>query len=221
MQYIPSNPIESWHKSLKIQAKDKEVMAKFSLAGAANHIMKIADQLEQQGHHAVIKFRSIRTAEYTQYSDLELFPGPVQSLIVDQLKQAMKAIDEGEPPKRELEDDLICQCLFYRSYQLPCRYIWQFQLFHDVITARDWRRWANMFEDGGSEIYESTTKTYAIKEIHEVIGGPSKGWRRGGNIMFAYPGCGNEGTQQVLRISCKARNGRMGSQQRQTGLTNL
>lgn len=33
----------------------------------------------------------------------------------------------------------------------------------------------NMFEDGGFEIYESTTKTYAIKEIHEVIGGPSKG----------------------------------------------
>lgn len=31
-----------------------------------------------------------------------------------------------------------------------------------------------MFEELGFEIYESTTKTYAIKEIHEVIGGPPK-----------------------------------------------
>lgn len=31
-----------------------------------------------------------------------------------------------------------------------------------------------MFEDGGFEIYESTTRTYVVDEIHDAIGGPSK-----------------------------------------------
>lgn len=31
-----------------------------------------------------------------------------------------------------------------------------------------------MSEEGGFNIYKSTTKTYAIKEIHDVIGGPPK-----------------------------------------------
>lgn len=31
-----------------------------------------------------------------------------------------------------------------------------------------------MFEDGSFEIYESTTKTYAVDEIYETIGGPSR-----------------------------------------------
>ena len=79
-------------------------------------------------------------------------------------------------PKGELEDDLLCQCNFYRGYQyqLPCQHIWQFHLMNGVITPNDWTRWASIFGDSGFEIYETTTKTYAIKEIHSVIGGPAK-----------------------------------------------
>ena len=43
-----------------------------------------------------------------------------------------------------------------------------------VITSHDWIRWASIFGDSGFEIYENTTKTYAIKEIHSTIGGPAK-----------------------------------------------
>ena len=43
-----------------------------------------------------------------------------------------------------------------------------------VITSHDWTRWASIFGDSGFEIYETTTKTYAIKEIHSVIGGPAR-----------------------------------------------
>lgn len=43
-----------------------------------------------------------------------------------------------------------------------------------VITSHDWTRWASIFGDSGFEIYENTTKTYAIKEIHCVIGGPAR-----------------------------------------------
>ena len=40
--------------------------------------------------------------------------------------------------------------------------------------GHDWIRWASIFGYSGFEIYENTTKTYAIKEIHSAIGGPAK-----------------------------------------------
>ena len=43
-----------------------------------------------------------------------------------------------------------------------------------VITSHDWTRWASIYGDSGFEIYENTTKTYAIKEVHSVIGGPAR-----------------------------------------------
>ena len=81
---------------------------------------------------------------------------------------------KSEPPKSDLGDELTCQCKFYRSYQLPCRHLFQYNLINNVITSRDWHKWASMFEDGGFEIYESTTKTYAVDEIYETIDGPSR-----------------------------------------------
>ena len=45
---------------------------------------------------------------------------------------------------------------------------------HDVIIQHDWERWTFMFENGGFEIYESTIKTYVIKEIHDAIGGSNR-----------------------------------------------
>ena len=42
------------------------------------------------------------------------------------------------------------------------------------VTQHDWTRWASMFEDSGFEIYETTIRTYAVAEIHEVIEEPVK-----------------------------------------------
>ena len=42
------------------------------------------------------------------------------------------------------------------------------------ITSHDWTKWASIFGDSGFEIYETTTKIYAIKEIHSVIGRPAR-----------------------------------------------
>lgn len=44
-----------------------------------------------------------------------------------------------------------------------------------VITTHDWTKWASIFgDDGGFEIYETTTKTYTSNEIYNVIGGPTR-----------------------------------------------
>lgn len=81
----------------------------------------------------------------------------------------------GQLPKGELTDDLSYQCKFYRGYQLPCQHIWQFHLISRVITSHDWTKWASIFgDDGGFEIYETTTKTYTSNEIYTVIGGPTR-----------------------------------------------
>ena len=43
-----------------------------------------------------------------------------------------------------------------------------------AFSNSDWARWAYMFEEGGFEIYESTTKEYVIKDVYEEPDGPSK-----------------------------------------------
>ena len=96
LQCMTTNSVEAWHKSIKSHAEGKESMTKFSLIGCALHALKIADQWEQRAEKAAIQFRTTRTAECAEYPDLELFPGPVQSLLVEQLKEAIKCIDESE-----------------------------------------------------------------------------------------------------------------------------
>jgi hypothetical protein len=44
----------------------------------------------------------------------------------------------------------------------------------NAFAEADWKRWAYMFEEGGFEIYESTTKEYATKDIYDEPDGPSK-----------------------------------------------
>lgn len=58
--------------------------------------MKIADQWELRDEESAVKFRAYQSAECQMYPELAKFPGPVQQLIVGQLKKAMDAQDEGE-----------------------------------------------------------------------------------------------------------------------------
>ena len=42
------------------------------------------------------------------------------------------------------------------------------------FTEADWNRWASLFEEGGFEIYENTTKEYVMRDIYDKPDGPSK-----------------------------------------------
>ncbi len=49
-----------------------------------------------------------------------------------------------------------------------------------VITTHDGTKWASIFgDDGGFEIYETTTKTYTSNEIYNVIGATRHILKRG------------------------------------------
>ena len=44
-----------------------------------------------------------------------------------------------------------------------------------VITSHDWTKWASIFgDDGGFEIYETSTKTYRSNERYTVVAGPAR-----------------------------------------------
>ena len=95
LQVMTTNAVESWHHSLKIHAQGKGSMLRFSLSGVAMHTLKIADQWELREQEAATRFRAYQSAECRLYPELAMFPGPVQQLIVGQLKKATEAQDQG------------------------------------------------------------------------------------------------------------------------------
>ena len=96
LQVTTTNPVESWHHSLKIHAQGKGAMLRFSLSGVAIHTLKTADQWELREQETAVKSRAYQSAECQVYPELAKFPGPIQQLMVAQLKKATEARDQGE-----------------------------------------------------------------------------------------------------------------------------
>ena len=71
-------------------------MLRFSLIGCSNHILKIGDQWERRDHDTAVTWRSYQSAECQKYPLLAKFPRPIQALIVEQLKKAVAATEQGE-----------------------------------------------------------------------------------------------------------------------------
>lgn len=53
-------------------------------------------QWKDQWEDCLRSLQTTRMPECAEYPGLKLFPGLVQSLLVEQLKEAMKSIDEGK-----------------------------------------------------------------------------------------------------------------------------
>ena len=140
-----------------------------SLSGVAKHVLKIADQWELREEETAVNFRTQQSAECSMYSHLADLPGPIQKLMVGQLKKAMEAQDEGE-------SWLICALIILTIIKsgLPCSHLWQFNLMSNPFAEADWKRWVYMFEEGGFEIYESAIKEYVTRDIYDEPDGPSK-----------------------------------------------
>ena len=100
LQVPGTNPVESWHASLKKHAEGKRAIKKFSLLGCATHVLKIGDRWEQRARDAMVHWRSYQRAECKDYPYLAKFPSPVQDLIVDEMKKGRNAALEGKPKDR-------------------------------------------------------------------------------------------------------------------------
>ena len=95
LQVMTTNAVEAWHHSLKTHAGGKEIMENFSLSWVINHVLTIDDHWEQLALDVDQLWFKTRVAECSDYLELAEFPGLVQSLIVDRLKAAKKANEEG------------------------------------------------------------------------------------------------------------------------------
>ena len=95
LQVMTTNSVEAQHHSLKIHAGGEEVMETFSFSGVTGYVLNIGDRWEQQAFEVEDVWFKTRLVECTEYPpELAQFPGPVQSLIHDQLQAAKKADKE-------------------------------------------------------------------------------------------------------------------------------
>ena len=148
-------------------------MVTFSLTGAAIHVIRIGDQWKNRASQELISFRITTTPECQECLHLRKFPYPVQKFIVDQWKLAAKSLADGDEPAGELPDELTCpvDCLFWRQYQLPCKHLWHYNIVFDVFREANWAVWAEMFEDSGFEVYETSLR---LDCEEEEIEGPDR-----------------------------------------------
>lgn len=122
LQCMSTNGVDSWYSSLKKYAEG--IQFKFSLAGTVSHVDVITQQWVTRAQSRLTKVRVYKSVECQEYPQLEYFTGPVQELLVEQLRRAKIVIRQDDDIWGELdEDELTCTCLFYRQYQLLCRHI--------------------------------------------------------------------------------------------------
>ena len=155
----------------------KKELIRWSLLGFVEHLSNIATQWDWKAAKVEADFRTLHLSDTAFWPGMRRLFYLVQQLVLAELHRGMELLAEGVKP-RPLGDELECDCLFFRQYQLPCSHMWQQeQLFEGVLKDEEvWEQYAFMFEDCGFEIYEGIGVTYSTKELGEEIGAPAK-WR--------------------------------------------
>ena len=97
LQVMTTNSVESWHSSIKEHAGGKRDIQKFSLCVIANHTLIIGQQWEQRDREAQMQWRHSKYGGDTRVPELARFPGPIQALLIDELREADKKIANGMP----------------------------------------------------------------------------------------------------------------------------
>ncbi|KAI9854655.1 MAG: hypothetical protein M1824_000241 [Vezdaea acicularis] len=111
-------------------------------------------------------------SEIAEWPALRQLLYPVQLLMVQQLRLAKESTDTDD--MKPFGEEVTCDCLFWRQYQLPCQHIWQQELLYGVLKDSDWKLFTFMFEDSGMEVYESMTKDFIHSDVHGIIGAPEQ-----------------------------------------------
>ena len=86
---------------------------------------------------------------------LSKFPVLVQRLVLKQRRRALWRRNHGKVMRGVFQNDK-CFCLFrVRKYLVPCQHMFHHDLVKDTkfLTQERWRMFANLFEEGGMEVY--------------------------------------------------------------------
>jgi hypothetical protein len=92
------SPVESWHRKIKAGIKE-EMHRNYSILGALFQVIECSDDWLISAESAAFKFRRYSLPHCSNFPgfQLEKFPNSVQVLLLDQVKQARKWVEEGEP----------------------------------------------------------------------------------------------------------------------------
>jgi len=167
LQITTTHPVEAWHRRIKY-GTSKGTKSKHGFKGCCMTLHEKATQLDTERVAATSKWRGSNLSGTEQYLEMRRFPVPIQKLLPDQLDAMHKRIIAGKAPPTLSE--MSCSCSFFRKFLLPCKHIFHSDYLFQSITSEDWTAWAEIFEDGGYEVYE-TMRTVHLEDREEETHG--------------------------------------------------
>ena len=109
-----------------------------------------------------------------EFSELGVFPYPVQQLLVEEIHQWKLLVGEEEIPEPLAAAPVVdsqgeirppsCRCQFYQK--------WQHHILFGVLTRDAMAAFSFAWDEGVYEIYEEVTTEWVEKGIREAIGAP-------------------------------------------------
>jgi len=167
LQVTTTNPVEAWHRRIKY-GTSKGSKSKHGFKGCCITLHEKATQLHTEREAAASKWRGSNLSGTEQYLEMHRFPVPIQKLLLDQSNAMHKRISAGKVPPTLSE--ISCSCGFFRKFLLPCKHIFHSDYLFKSITSEDWTGWAEIFEEGGYEVYE-TMGTVHVRDRQEETHG--------------------------------------------------
>lgn len=141
LQVTTTNPVESWHSVLKSKGTTKSELQRFSLEGLIKHILTIDKDYARRAEDIASSFRTRFLPLTAEFEELRVFPFPVQKLLSEEIRTTQYSFNEGEETREFIIQDEeglstppVCECLFFRKWQLPCQHIWHHHIVFGSLT---------------------------------------------------------------------------------------
>jgi len=168
LQVLSTNANEAFHRSLKSLAKLTKltIHPKYSLSGIIGKIAECALQYDARAQKTAYDWSRKKLIAAVEYPWLNLFPYPVQLLLLVEIKAADDLAESGLEP--EYSGISTCDCRFARSYWLPCRHV-LCAYNCGSIDEPDWASAAEQFEESGFEVYYTRALVESEDDDHVTI----------------------------------------------------
>ncbi|KAI1436370.1 hypothetical protein GGR50DRAFT_693366 [Xylaria sp. CBS 124048] len=194
MQINSTNALEGYHSAIKYN--NKSALSQYSLVGTTKHILVVDKRYMSRATKTREDFRSRTFREIALIPGLEMFPYPVQELLLPEIRYGLTMSDEGQIPSaylfegitHHLEENLPadalqdrgdfewevahCDCRFYRQWRFPCRHIFHHHFVNAsrTLSPARLRYWQNIWQQQGFELYavvhERETTTNTVEDSY-------------------------------------------------------
>ena len=136
LQVTTTNACKAWHRKLKSGAGlTKCQVASHGIYGMILNIMDATGHIHSRAADAKSRFRSRKLVCTKQYPEISELPLPIQKLLSSELDAVEDRVAKAKDVPTGFDENLQCNCRFYRQYLLPCRHIFHLDTEVKVLTA--------------------------------------------------------------------------------------